>query len=262
MKNSIKLYFHYISIVIRSTMQYKMSFLLTSLGQFLISFNILLGVYFMFTRFESVKEYTYSEVLLCFAIFLMEFSIAECFAKGFDAFPNIVRSGEFDRILVRPRSTILQLLGSRFELSRIGRMLQAIVMFIYGIYSSNITWDWTKILTIVFMLVGGTMLFVGIFMVYASLCFFTLDGLEFMNVFTDGAREYGKYPIDVYGKGILKICTYVVPYTLVQYYPLQYLLGRTESWYYIVCPLGTIFFLMVCYGVWRFGMKHYQSAGA
>jgi ABC-2 type transport system permease protein len=216
----------------------------------------------MFARFSEVKGYTYSEVLLCFAIMLMEFSLAECIARSFDSFPSMVRSGEFDRILVRPRSTVLQLLGSKFELSRIGRMLQAIVMFIYGICASDITWEWTKVLTVVLMLVGGTLLFIGIFMVYAALCFFTLDGLEFMNVFTDGAREYGKYPIDVYGKGIMKICTYVVPYTLVQYYPLQYLLGRTDKWYYILFPLGTVVFFAVCVGVWRFGMRHYQSAGS
>ena len=29
-----------------------------------------------------------------------------------------------------------------------------------------------------------------------------------------------KYPIDIYGKGLMRFCTYVIPYTLVQYYPL------------------------------------------
>ena len=66
-------------------------------------------------------------------------------------------------------------------------------------------------------------------MVYAALCFFTLDGLEFMNVLTDGAREYGKYPIGIYGKRMLQFCTLIVPYALIQYYPLLYLLGRTTS---------------------------------
>ena len=262
MKKGISLYFHYISVIIRSTMQYKMSFLLSIIGQFLISFNVFLGIYFMFIRFNEVKGYTYSEVLLCFSIMLMEFSLAECFARGFDGFSSIVRNGEFDRIMVRPRSPILQVLGSRFELSRIGRMLQAVVMFVYGITASGITWTLSRVITVVFMLIGGTMLFTGIFMIYAALCFFTLEGLEFMNVFTDGAREYGKYPFDVYGKNILRLCTFVVPYTLVQYYPLQYLLGRTESPYYIIYPLGTVFFLAVCYGVWRYGLRHYKSNGS
>ncbi len=258
----MRLYFHYISVAVRSAMEYKLSFFLTTLGQFLTAFNVFLGIYFMFGRFSQVKGYTYSEVLLCFSIMLMEFSLAECFARGFDSFSGLVRSGEFDRIMVRPRSAVLQVLGSRFELSRIGRMLQALFMFVYGISASSIVWTWDKVAAVVCMLIGGVMLFTGIFMIYAALCFFTLEGLEFMNVLTDGAREYGKYPFDVYGRGILRLCTFVVPYALVQYYPLQYLLGRRDDWYLAVCPLGTAAFLLLCWGVWRLGMKHYQSAGS
>lgn len=250
-RNVIKLYFHYISILIRSKMQYKTSFLLASIGQFPVSFNVFLGVFFMFRRFSSVKGFTYSEVLLCFSIMLLEFSLA-----------GMVRRGNFDRILVRPQNEILQVLGSQFELTRLGRMLQAVVMFTYGITKSGVNWSFSKIMTVVFMLLGGTALFSGIFMLYATLCFFTLEGLEFMNVLTDGAREYGKYPVSVYGKRILQFATFVVPYALVQYYPLLYLLDRRSSLFYVFLPLLAILFLLPCYGLWRFGVRHYQSSGS
>ena len=51
----------------------------------------------------------------------------------------------------------------------------------------------------------------------AGISFFTIEGLEFMNIFTDGSREFGKYPLSVYGKGVLKFMTYVIPFALVQY---------------------------------------------
>ena len=53
--SGIKLYFHYISIVLRSTMQYKASFFLMVAGRFILSFNGILGVYFMLSRFGQVK---------------------------------------------------------------------------------------------------------------------------------------------------------------------------------------------------------------
>lgn len=260
--DGIKLYLHYVSIHIRSVMQYKLSFFLTVIGQFLVSFNVFLGILFMFTRFSSVDGFTYSEVLLCFSIMLMEFSLAECVARGFDLFPSMVRKGDFDRILTRPRNEILQVLGSNFELTRIGRMLQAIVMFIYGTTTCNLSWDFSKILTVVFMLIGGTVLFFGIFLIYAALCFFTLEGLECMNILTDGAREYGKYPLSIYGKGVLKFCTYVVPYALVQYYPFLYLIERTDNLFYIFIPLLTILFLIPSFLLWKFGVHRYQSSGS
>lgn len=243
-------------------MQYKISFLLTVIGNFLVSFNVFLGIFFLFQRFRAVKGYTYSEVLLCFSIMLMEYSLAECYARGFDSFAGLVRRGEFDRIMVRPRSEILQVLGSKFELTRIGRMLQAVIMFIYGILESDIHWTPDKVITVIFMLMGGTALFTGIYLIYAALCFFTLEGLEFMNVLTDGAREFGKYPIGIYGRNMLLFCTFIVPYALVQYYPLLYLLDRVTNQAYIFLPLPALLFLVPCYLLWRYGVRHYQSSGS
>ena len=259
---SIKLYQHYVSINVKSMMQYKISFFLTAFGQFLVSFNIFLGIYFMFQRFHKVKGFTYSEVLICFSIMLLEFSIAEMFARGFDTFSGIVRSGSFDQILVRPQHEILQILGSKFELTRIGRMLQAIIMFLFAIFHCPIQWNFSKILTVFFMLVGGAAVFSGIFLLYAALCFFTLDGLEVMNVLTDGAREFGKYPIGIYGKKMLLLTTFVIPYALVQYYPLLYILNRTNNKINMFLPLLAILFLVPCYALWKFGVRHYQSSGS
>lgn len=261
-KSGFKLYGHYVSINVRSAMQYKASFFLTVMGQFLTSFGVFLGVYFMFLRFHEVKGFTYSEVLLCFSVMLLEFSLAEMVVRGFDTFSVMVRSGSFDQVLVRPRSEVLQVLGSKFELTRIGRMLQALLMFIYGVSHSGVAWSATRVLTVLFMLLGGVAVFSGLFLIYAALCFFTLEGLEVMNIFTDCAREFGKYPIGIYGKKVLIFATFVVPYALVQYYPLLYILGRTDNPAYMLLPLCAAWFLLPCYGLWRFGVRHYKSSGS
>ena len=259
---SIRLYMKYVSLNVRSAMQYKASLLLMTMGQLLVSFSTFFGIHFMFQRFSSVKGYTYHEVLLCFAIVLMEFSIAEMFARGFDMFAGIVRRGEFDRILVRPRSTILQVLGAKFELSRAGRLAQAVIIFIYALSRNTVVWSWQRVGTLALMLIGGTLLFAGLFLIYAALCFFTLEGLEFMNVFTDGGKEYGKYPVDVYGNRVLQFSTFVIPYALVQYYPLQYLTGRSDNALLALCPLGVGVFLLAAYGLWRVGVRRYTSSGS
>ena len=257
-----KLYLHYVSVNIRCMMQYKTSFLLTLIGQFLVSFNVFLGIFFMFQRFSKVEGFTYSEVLLCYAIILLEFALAEMTARGFDTFSGMVRSGDFDRILVRPQNEIVQVLGSKFELTRIGRIIQAAVIFAYGMVKSDVHWNLSKICTVIFMLIGGTAVFSALFFIYAALCFFTLDGLEFMNVFTDGAREFGKYPIGIYGKKMLLFATFIIPYALIQYYPLLYILGRRSSILYMFLPLAACWFLIPAVLFWKFGVRHYQSSGS
>lgn len=262
LKKSLKLYMRYVSINVRSMMEYKTSFLLTAVGQFLVSFNVFLGIFFLFQRFSRINDFSYSEVLLCYAVVLMEFSLAEMVARGFDTFPEMVKSGSFDRVLVRPQNEILQVLGNKFELTRIGRMLQAVVMFAYGIAKSGVVWSFPKVMTLVFMLIGGTSVFFGLFLLYAAFSFFTLDGLEFMNVFTDGAREYGKYPIGIYGKKALLFTTFVIPYSLIQYYPLLYLLDRLNGIGYVFVPLLANLFLLPCWLMWRFGVGRYKSSGS
>ncbi|MBO5113923.1 MAG: ABC-2 family transporter protein [Lachnospiraceae bacterium] len=257
----MRLYGKYFVIHLKSVMVYKTSFLLTCIGQFLVSFNVFLGVYFMFQRFHVVEGFTYNEALLCFGITLMEFSLAETFARGFDLFSYIVNKGEFDRILVRPRNEILQVLGSRMEFSRIGRIFQAIVMFAYGFAVSDVSWNLLKILTVILMILGGSVVFGGLFLIYASICFFTTEGLEFMNIFTDGAREYGKYPVCIYGKRVLQLCTFMVPYALIQYYPLLYLLDRGKA-YYSLLPVVACLFLLPCLLLWKLGVRHYTSSGS
>lgn len=259
---AVRLYAQYVSLNLRSAMQHKASLLLMTIGQLLASLTTFLGVHFMFMRFESVKGYTYPEVQLCYSIVLMQFSLAEMFARGFDTFAGIVRRGEFDRILVRPRGLILQVLGSKFEVSRIGRLIQAVFIFVYGISRSCVAWTPLRVGTLILMLVGGALLFAGLFLVYASLCFFTLEGLEFMNVFTDGGKEYGKYPVDVYGKRVLQFSIVVIPYALIQAYPLQLLIGRSDNPLLALCPLGVCVFLAACYALWRFGVRRYQSSGS
>jgi len=258
----MKLYFSYVSMLFKSQMQYKASFLMTALGQFLVSFTAFLEMYFMFSRFHRVEGFTLSEVLICFAVTLMAFSVAECFVRGFDVFPRLIRSGQLDRLLVRPRNVVFQVLTSTIEFSRIGRLLQAILMLCYAIPNCGVLWTWDKVLTLVLMLIGGIAIFSSLFVLYAGFSFFTIEGLEFMNIFTDGSREFGKYPMAIYGEGVLKFLTYVIPIALFQYYPFLYLVGRSDNMGLSFLPLLGFLFFFPCYGFFRFGLRKYQSTGS
>lgn len=262
LKKSIRLYFHFLSIQVKADMQHKVSFFLTALGQFLISFNVFLGVYFMMARFRTVNGFTYPEVLLCFSITLMAFTLAEMFFRGLDAFNVIIGNGEFDRILLRPESPVFLVICSKIQLTRFSRLLQSAVMLIYGICAGSIDWTPSRVIAVVLMIAGGTVVFAAIYTIFAAICFFTLEGLEFMNVFTDGAREYGKYPVAVYGKTVLTVCTYLIPFALFQYYPFLYVTGHSDRQWYLFLPLlACLFFVPAAY-LWKFGLAHYQSTGS
>ncbi|MFR2692488.1 MAG: hypothetical protein ACLTBV_17515 [Enterocloster bolteae] len=78
----LRLYCRYFSIQLISALEYKVSFLLTALGQFFVSFAGFLSVFFMFQQFHTVDGFTYQQVLLCFSVVLSAFSIADGTTKN------------------------------------------------------------------------------------------------------------------------------------------------------------------------------------
>ncbi|MDR0636441.1 MAG: ABC-2 family transporter protein [Treponema sp.] len=256
------LYLQYIVMHLRSLMQYRISTLLMTLGQFFVAFFSFLSISLLFERFGTIDGWTFSEVCLCFAVTNMAFAISECFARGFDMFSGLVIRGDFDRILLRPRSTLLQVLGAGFEISRIGKLLQSIIVLVIAIPLMTVDWTGTKIITLIFMISSGVAVFTGVFILGATMCFFTLEGLEFINIFTDGGRELAAYPLPVYGKWIQRFFTFIIPYGCINYLPLLYITGRAESMLYMFIPLLGILFLAPCALIWRLGVRHYTSSGS
>ena len=257
------IYFKYVRMIMKSFMQYRMSLLLTTIGQFLVSFFAFIGMYLLFERFDNIAGWSFAEVALCFGVAHTAFSITECYARGFDVFQGFIRTGSFDRIMLRPRSTILQVLGSNFELSRIGRLVQSLVVLGLAISLLGITWSIVSMLTLVFMILSGVLIFTGIFILGATVCFFTIEGLEVVNIFTDGGRELASYPLTIYPRWIMRIFTFIIPFGAFNYLPLQYLTGRASDFeiIYMLSPLMGAVFLVPCLFVWKFGVRRYLSTG-
>lgn len=260
--NGFRLYGRYVSVAVRCMMAYRGSFFLGLLSRFLVAFRGLIAIGFLFSGFAHIKGYTPSDVMLCYSVVEISFAIAECVSSGFASFAAQIRKGYFDIVLVRPRSTVLQILGAGFELERVGAMISALIALGIGLYVHPAALSPVRMAALLAMIAGGTGIFVSLFMLGAAICFFAVEESSALNLFTYGGRDHGKYPLDVYGKNMFRFCTFVIPYTLVQYYPLQLLIGRSDCWLYALCPLGTIPFLAVCYAFWRLGVRRYTSSGS
>lgn len=256
------IYLKYLSIHLKSQMQYKASFLLLTVGNFCMQFSTFLGVYFMFDLFHDVDGFTYGQVLLCFAVVTMAFSIAEMLGSGFERLSSMLANGEFDRALVRPRNIIFQILVSRMSFFRIGATVQAAVVLLWAIPNSGVLWAWDKALTLCLMVLCGSLIFTALFLIQATFAFFTTEGLDFMNILTYGGRDHGRYPYSIYGKEVLRFLTFVIPLALFQYYPLLYLLGREQSVLFMLAPLFGLLFMIPCFAFFQLGLRRYKSTGS
>lgn len=262
--SGFRLYFKYMQMLFKAEMQYRTSFWLLSVGQFFVPFAVFAGLYFLFERFGQLRGWSFYETALCFAVIQMAFALSECFARGFDSFSSLIVNGDFDRLLVRPRSTFVQVLGSQFEFTRVGRLVQGAVVLGWVLARLPVAWDVGKMVTLALMIVSGVFIFTGIFILAATLCFWTVQGLELANIFTDGGREMAQFPLDIYKKWVTRFFTFVIPFGCANYLPLLYILGRTDgpAALYMLSPLAGIAFLFPCLLGWRIGVRHYRSTGS
>ena len=258
----MRIYFKTIIMNIKSQLEYRKAFIISTIGNFLITFLLLISVYFLFMNFGQIGDWTFYQVAFLFGLAYFTFAIAEMFLRGIDHFDDIIRKGEFDRIMVRPQNLLLQSISMEFDLSKIGRMVQSAFVMIYSLTKLNIDWSIYKAFILIWMNVGCFMIFMGTFVLKATFCFWTINGLEFMNIFAEGGKKVAQYPIDIYEKWFRRFFTYVVPFGLVNYFPLLYLLGKSNNWYYGFTPFGTILFFVLCIFLWKQGVKHYESTGS
>ena len=247
---------------IKSALEYKVSFILNFISQFFVFFTYYFLILGLFNKFNNLKNFTLYEVLLCFAIIHFGFAFNETFFRGFDKFEDLIIDGQLDRLLLRPQSILFQVLCTKVDLSKIARILQALIVLVIALVNLNIDWSITKVIVLISMLISSILIFFGLFVLMASYCFVTIEGLEIKNLVTDGGKELAQYPIGIYKKGFIFIFSFIIPYAFVNYYPLLYFVGKSNNKLYLLSPLIVIIFLIPCLLSFKLGLKKYNSTGS
>lgn len=248
-------------------MQYRASFVMLSLGHLVICAIEFLSIVMLFGRFGSIRGWSLAEIGLFYGISATSFALAEITMRGFDAFPSMVKTGSFDRLLLRPRSTVLQLVGQELRLIRIGRFSQGLIVLLWATSTLAVVWTPAKVALLVAAELGGMCLFAGLFVIQATISFWTIESLEIMNTVTDGGKEAAQFPLTIYRPWFQRFFTMVVPIACLNYLPGMVILGRTDTsgmppllhW---LSPLAGPIFFIAALQFWKLGVRHYCSTGS
>jgi ABC-2 type transport system permease protein len=263
----VRLFFKYLRISIQSQMMYKGSFILQAAGNFIVTFIEMVGIIFLFRRFGRLMEWTLPEVAFLYGIINISFALAESLGRGFDLFSEQIKQGLFDRVLVRPRPTGFQVAASEVQLLKIGRLLQGLAVLIWAGSAGDIQWSVLKILLVLGSTGSGAALFYGLFIIKATLSFWTTETLELMNIVTYGGTETSQYPMPIYRTWFRRFFIFVIPLACVNYFPMLAVFEKkcplgSPVWLHWTSPIAGFLFLGICMGIWNFGVKHYHSTGS
>ena len=257
----------YAAANLRSHLQYRASFLMEALGQFLVAVVEFLAIWALFGRFGNIKGWTLPEVALFYGVVHVVFAVADTVARGFDRFSVHARDGTFDRVLLRPRAPLLQVLGLELAPKRIGRLLQGTAVLIWAL--SRLPGGPTAgdAALLLWSASGAFAAFFSLFLLAAALTFWSTETLEIINIVSHGGVEATQYPIAVFGRALRYLFLFVVPIGTVTYFPVAAVLGRPDplpappaaAW---LAPCAGFVFLAMAVGLWRLGVRRYTSTGS
>lgn len=257
--------FHSVKMLMKSAMQYRTSLVMQVIAQIVLTGGELLAVTVLLTRFRVVGHWSAMEIMFFFGVMQSSFALTELFGRGVAAFSGFVGRGEFDSLLLRPKPLLVQVLCSQLDPRRVGSCAVGVAAILIAAARLDISWTLGKTLLMAEVVACSMLLTLGLFMIEATMCFFSVKSIEMVNVLTYGGRSTCQYPVDVFPRPLEWLFTYVAPFALCMHWPVSWVLGRPmmeipAGWFYVTPLAGAVFFALMT-RVWYWGVKRYRSTG-
>lgn len=266
-KSNLDSYITLLKAYTKGQMSYRSSYIYEMLGMAILTIVHILGIYFLFNSFSSVGGWTFWEVVYLYGLTTVSMGIAQLLSSGLNHLPDFVRTGDFDRYLVRPLSPLVHILPFSFALHRIGRLIQGFLALAFALYMRNIDFGFFELWIILSTLFSVTVIYFALFLIGATCSFWTIQSSELFNSFTYGGMEMSKYPVSIYQPWLRNIFIFIIPIGFASYFPTVALFSKTDPldapmFFQYITPFVAIAFLFLALKFWRFGIEHYQSTGS
>jgi ABC-2 type transport system permease protein len=170
--------------------------------------------------------------------------------------------GKFDRVLLRPVSSLFQVLFENIRIESFQEIFTGLLLV--GWASRRVAFDWGPgeiVLLAVFALCGG-LIYVSVFLMLTCVSFWMEDRIG-VHAPVWNLIAFGRYPLNIYSGAIQFFLSWIIPFGFASFYPTARLLGREEfrnfAW---GVPLVAAAFLALAITLWNEGVKRYSSTGS
>ena len=265
--NTLRLYGRSMAILIKSQLQYPLSFLMQTLAQLVMEGGEMLALILLIDRFDRLNQWGPGDLYFFFGLMSVSFYLTEIFGRGVTGnFPYMVRTGQLDTVLLRPRGVLTQVLCSAADPRRITCIAVGVVSLALGSSLAKIAWTLPKVLLLAESVFFSFWLLLGLFMVEAILCIHSVKSVELANTLTYGGRSACQYPSDIYPRPLRALFTVIAPFALVMHVPASVILDKPlfgwPIWAAFVTPLSGLILFGVMYLLFRKAMRFYRSTGS
>jgi ABC-2 type transport system permease protein len=257
-----RLYGYFLLQRFKILMEYRVNFLIGASSTIILQIAGLLTIWVVMSQIPSLNGWTLNEVLLVYGLLTLSKSINHMFADNLWTIGmNYVRTGEFDRFLVRPIDPLFHLLADRFCHDGIGNFLIGAGLVAVSSAALGIAWTPLNLLYLIVAVLSGGAIFIALNLITATSAFWIMDSIPVTQIIFN-THEFAKYPLNIYHRAIGVLLTWLIPYGFASFYPASYLLGKDIGALAWMGPVVATVLLILGYRVWVFGLRHYSSTGS
>lgn len=87
----MRLYLKYLAMQLKIALAYKKTFIISLLAKTGTTVFSFVSIIFLFNKFGDIAGYTINDVMICFIVSFLGYSLSECFFRAFDRFDKILR---------------------------------------------------------------------------------------------------------------------------------------------------------------------------
>jgi ABC-2 type transport system permease protein len=253
---------------VRSQTQYRTSFTVDLVFSTLIAGLDIATVFVLFAVTGGLGGFGGQAVLLIAGLSTLAFALADITFGNAERLRELVRTGSFDTLLLRPLSALAQIMAGNFAPRKVGRIAQGLTVYAIGLGVADIDWNPAKAALAVIAPVAGCVQFGCLFVMGATVAFWWVESGEVANSVTYGGRDYTSYPLTMYADGAFsRFFSFCIGLAFVAYLPALALLEApdplgTPAWLHWCSPLTAAVAATAAAAVWRVGVRHYRSTGS
>jgi ABC-2 type transport system permease protein len=266
-REAVRAYGLIVGMWVRSTMAYRTSFVLTTLGNFTATLLDFVTIVLMFGNVHRLGGFTLPEVAFLYGACSTSFGIADLVMGSMDRLGRRVRDGTLDTLLLRPVPVLAQVAADRFALRRIGRITQGAVVLAWALWRVDVHWTAVNVAMVPLMLVSGGVIFSAVYVAGGAFQFWAQDASEVQNSVTYGGNTMLQYPPGIFARDLVRGVTFVVPLAFVNWLPVLHVLGRPDplglpGWLDFASPAVAAVCCVLAAAAWRRGLRTYRSTGS
>lgn len=261
-KDYVRLYFMMISQDFKSKMQYRADFIISSLGMILINISGIVTFWLIFNSIPSIAGFSYHQLVFMYGFSLLAVSPMQLFFDNLWSLWIHTENGDFIKYCFKPVNLFFYFIAETFDVKGIGQGILGIVALVYGWIKLGIPVTVENILMLILMIIGSSLVFVGIMIFAAASSFILLNGVSIMSFFVQ-FKEYAIYPLSIYNKAVKFIFTFILPIGFIAYYPARFFINTGDGLLFsLLTPVAGIVVFYVSYKLWMFCARRYAGTGS